>query len=280
MARLHRYRSSTANKLFGQVRGIKPEDQGRFHLELFIAEHRLRAERFANQRLVAATNALKDATQATAAATDSLKGATQQTADATHALHTTTKNLADAAESSSEKLNCATWVLAGATIGLFIATVALVIVTVAVGSPFVLRSVLRSAELPVICAVRTFFTDIGEQELAGLSDTARLDDFRTGADPTRFPLTSQALPSISKTSADERFQLGLQLMLSGALSARAHRRARTGPEIADTFADRGDFSCLTTGSPDHKPEHDNADLQQTRRVFDLWPTVADDSALE
>jgi Tetracyclin repressor-like, C-terminal domain len=50
----------------------------------------------------------------------------------------------------------------------------------------------------------------------GLSETARIDDFRTGADPTRFPLTSQALPTILKTSADERFQLGLQLMLSGA----------------------------------------------------------------
>lgn len=57
---------------------------------------------------------------------------------------------------------------------------------------------------------------IEEQELAGLSETARLDDFRTGADPTRFPLTSQALPTILKTSADERFQLGLQLMLSDA----------------------------------------------------------------
>jgi TetR/AcrR family transcriptional regulator, tetracycline repressor protein len=57
---------------------------------------------------------------------------------------------------------------------------------------------------------------IEEQELAGLSETARPDDLQTGADPTRFPLTSQALPTILKTSADERFQLGLQLMLSGA----------------------------------------------------------------
>jgi hypothetical protein len=92
------------NALFSQVRGIKPEDQGRLHLELFITEHRLRAERLANKRLVATTDAL----------------------------NTTTKELADAAETSSDKLNRATWVLAGATIGLFIATVALVIVTVAV----------------------------------------------------------------------------------------------------------------------------------------------------
>jgi TetR/AcrR family tetracycline transcriptional repressor len=57
---------------------------------------------------------------------------------------------------------------------------------------------------------------IEEQALAGLSETARLDDFQIGADPTRFPLTSQALPTILKTSADERFRIGLQLMLSGA----------------------------------------------------------------
>ncbi len=92
------------NKLFSQIRGIKPEDQGRLHLELFITEHRLRAERLANQRLVGATNALEDAT----------------------------KNLADAAETSSAKLNRSTGVLAGATIGLFVATVVLVIVTIAV----------------------------------------------------------------------------------------------------------------------------------------------------
>jgi hypothetical protein len=30
-----------------------------------------------------------------------------------------------------------------------------------------------------------------------------------------FPLTSKALPTILTTSADERFRLGLQLMLSG-----------------------------------------------------------------
>jgi len=56
---------------------------------------------------------------------------------------------------------------------------------------------------------------IEEQELAELGDAARSGEFQTGADPTRFPLTSQALPTILTTSADERFQLGLQLMLSG-----------------------------------------------------------------
>jgi TetR/AcrR family tetracycline transcriptional repressor len=56
---------------------------------------------------------------------------------------------------------------------------------------------------------------IEEQELAELGDAARPGEFQTGADPTLFPLTSQALPTILNTTADERFQLGLQLMLSG-----------------------------------------------------------------
>jgi TetR/AcrR family transcriptional regulator, tetracycline repressor protein len=59
---------------------------------------------------------------------------------------------------------------------------------------------------------------IEEQELAELSerhDMARPDEFKAGADPTRFPLTSQALPTILTTSAEERFQFGVQLMLSG-----------------------------------------------------------------
>jgi TetR/AcrR family tetracycline transcriptional repressor len=56
---------------------------------------------------------------------------------------------------------------------------------------------------------------IEEQELAELSDTASPDEVQTGADPIQFPLTAQALPTILTTSADERFQLGLQLMLSG-----------------------------------------------------------------
>jgi TetR/AcrR family tetracycline transcriptional repressor len=58
---------------------------------------------------------------------------------------------------------------------------------------------------------------IEEQELAEMSgrrDTSP-DEFKSGADPARFPLTSKALPTILTTSADERFRLGLQLMLSG-----------------------------------------------------------------
>ena len=56
---------------------------------------------------------------------------------------------------------------------------------------------------------------IEEQELADLRDAALPGEFGMGADPTRFPLTSQALPTILTTSADERFQLGLRLMLAG-----------------------------------------------------------------
>ncbi len=58
---------------------------------------------------------------------------------------------------------------------------------------------------------------IEEQELAEMSgrrDTSP-DEFKSGADPARFPLTSKALPTILTTSADERFRLGLKLMLSG-----------------------------------------------------------------
>jgi TetR/AcrR family transcriptional regulator, tetracycline repressor protein len=58
---------------------------------------------------------------------------------------------------------------------------------------------------------------IEEQELAELSDQrdqARLDELKTAADPTRFPLTAQALPTIPNTTAEDRFELGLKLMLS------------------------------------------------------------------
>jgi TetR/AcrR family tetracycline transcriptional repressor len=59
---------------------------------------------------------------------------------------------------------------------------------------------------------------IEEEELAELGErheAARPDEFQTGFDTTRFPLTSNALPTILTTSADERFQLGVQLLLSG-----------------------------------------------------------------
>ena len=55
---------------------------------------------------------------------------------------------------------------------------------------------------------------IEEQGLAELTDEARSGEVQTGVDPTLFPLTAQALPAILNTSADERFQLGLQLMLA------------------------------------------------------------------
>jgi TetR/AcrR family tetracycline transcriptional repressor len=55
---------------------------------------------------------------------------------------------------------------------------------------------------------------IEEQELAELGDEARREDVPTRIDPTLFPLTAQALPTVMATSADERFQLGVQLMLA------------------------------------------------------------------
>jgi TetR/AcrR family tetracycline transcriptional repressor len=55
---------------------------------------------------------------------------------------------------------------------------------------------------------------IEEQELAEMGEAARRGETQTGADPIQFPLTSQAMPTILTMSADERFQLGLQLMLA------------------------------------------------------------------
>ena len=74
---------------------------------------------------------------------------------------------------------------------------------------------------------------IEEQELAELRaglDQARRDELKTAADPARFPLTAQALPGILNTTAEERFELGLQLMLSGIAESAAEtqpRNART-----------------------------------------------------
>ncbi|RJO73369.1 TetR family transcriptional regulator [Nocardia panacis] len=53
-----------------------------------------------------------------------------------------------------------------------------------------------------------------EQTLTGLSREPA-DDAAMTADPARFPLTAQALPAILATPADERFALGVRLMLSG-----------------------------------------------------------------
>lgn len=55
---------------------------------------------------------------------------------------------------------------------------------------------------------------IEEQGLAELGNAAGSGEHLTGADPTQFPLTSQALPTVLATSADERFQLGIHLLLA------------------------------------------------------------------
>src|ERR1700758_2867086 len=64
---------------------------------------------------------------------------------------------------------------------------------------------------------------IEEQELADLrggQDQARRDELKTAADPARFPLTAQALPGMLNTAAEDRFELGVQLMLSGIARPR------------------------------------------------------------
>ncbi|WP_430336066.1 TetR/AcrR family transcriptional regulator [Rhodococcus sp. ACT016] len=60
---------------------------------------------------------------------------------------------------------------------------------------------------------------IEEQALAALyggSDRDRIDALRESVDSARFPLTAQALPAILTTPGDDRFELGLRLMLSPA----------------------------------------------------------------
>jgi TetR/AcrR family transcriptional regulator, tetracycline repressor protein len=75
---------------------------------------------------------------------------------------------------------------------------------------------------------------IEEQELAELrvgEDQARRDALKTAADPARFPLTAQALPGILNTAAEDRFELGIQLMLSGiaeSVAATKSMRHRAG----------------------------------------------------
>lgn len=79
-------------------------------------------------------------------------------------------------------------------------------------------SIAESAQRTVLLRHYIVGFCIEEQELAELSDgrdQAQVNELKKAADPTRFPLTSQALPAILTTSADERFELGLQLMLSG-----------------------------------------------------------------
>jgi TetR/AcrR family tetracycline transcriptional repressor len=55
---------------------------------------------------------------------------------------------------------------------------------------------------------------IEEQLLTELRE-ALLHELEVAADPARFPLTSEAWPAILNTSAEERFELGLRLMLGG-----------------------------------------------------------------
>jgi TetR/AcrR family transcriptional regulator, tetracycline repressor protein len=55
---------------------------------------------------------------------------------------------------------------------------------------------------------------IEEQVLTELRE-ALLHELEVAADPARFPLTSEAWPAILNTSAEERFELGLRLMLGG-----------------------------------------------------------------
>ena len=91
---------------------------------------------------------------------------------------------------------------------------------------------LQDAGLPVADAaqrtilLRHFIVGfcIEEQELAELrvgQDRARRHELKTAADPARFPLTSQALPGILNTAADDRFELGIQLLLSGIAESAA-----------------------------------------------------------
>jgi hypothetical protein len=88
--------------------GLSSSNQALAKLEIFIAEHRVRVERRATDRLTKATDALKATTERTST---ELKNATERT---------------------SARLICATWVLAAATLVLAGATIALVIVTFAV----------------------------------------------------------------------------------------------------------------------------------------------------
>ena len=67
---------------------------------------------------------------------------------------------------------------------------------------------------------------IEEQALAELrteSGQGQLEEMKKSADPARFPLTAQALPILLGTTADDHFELGIQLMLSGTTAAEGRR---------------------------------------------------------
>jgi TetR/AcrR family tetracycline transcriptional repressor len=59
-------------------------------------------------------------------------------------------------------------------------------------------------------------------ELRGESGRDQREEMRASADPARFPLTVQAFPAILTTPADERFELGMRLMLSGTTADDRH----------------------------------------------------------
>jgi TetR/AcrR family transcriptional regulator, tetracycline repressor protein len=71
---------------------------------------------------------------------------------------------------------------------------------------------------------------IEEQELSDLRDghdQARVGQPKTEPDAERFPLAARALPEVLNSTADDRFELGMQLMLSGiAPTSPAKRSAR------------------------------------------------------
>jgi sirohydrochlorin ferrochelatase len=98
--------------------GLSSSYEPQARLEIFIAEHRVRAERRANDRLKSATDALRETTERTSR---ELREATERTS----------AQLAEITRASSTGLNRATWVLAIATIVLAFATIALAVVTVA-----------------------------------------------------------------------------------------------------------------------------------------------------
>jgi TetR/AcrR family transcriptional regulator, tetracycline repressor protein len=69
---------------------------------------------------------------------------------------------------------------------------------------------------------------IEEQALTGLRHGAnhdRVNELTAAADPRRFPLTAQALPTILTTDQKQRFQLALRITLSGiaTLITESHR---------------------------------------------------------
>jgi hypothetical protein len=96
---------SRINALLSQI-GANPNLGGTDRLNIWVAEHRIRAERRATERLTAAT--------------DSLRQTTNDTAD----------ELTRVTKESSDRLTKATWALMTATTVLALTTIALVVATV------------------------------------------------------------------------------------------------------------------------------------------------------